>query len=87
MYYDEGESGDGPVTLVKAFYVGMQGWPDVVFPTWDMYVILSFAFMAMGPGGFHGPGRRADPPAWAWPAVHEIDYVRVYGPALNSADF
>jgi hypothetical protein len=84
MYFDEGEDGNGPVTLVKAFYVGMPGWPGIVLPQWDMYMILSFAYMAMEPGGFHGSGRRAEPPSWVWPATHEIDYVRIYGPSTDA---
>lgn len=76
VYYDEGEHG-GEKTLVTSFYKGMPRWPDVVLPTWDMYVILSHAYMST-------PTRRADGPEWIWAAdslatTHAIDYVRVFG--------
>lgn len=76
MYYDEGEHGEEK-TLVTSFYEGMPKWPGVVLPTWDMYVILSHAYMST-------PSRRADGPEWIWAAeslatTHTIDYVRVFG--------
>lgn len=76
LYYDEGENGEEK-TLVTSFYKGMPKWPDIVLPSWDMYVILSHAYMAT-------PLRRANGPDWIWGAdslatTHTIDYVRVYG--------
>jgi hypothetical protein len=68
MYYDEGEHGEEK-TLVTSFYEGMPKWPGVVLPTWDMYVILSQAFMAHRPlgdpegivvAGAHDTGAEAD---------------------------
>jgi hypothetical protein len=55
----------------------MPKWPDIVLPDWDMYVILSHAYMA-------APSRRANGPEWIWApgssaTSHVIDYVRVYG--------
>jgi len=76
MYYDEGEHG-GERTLVTSFFKGMPKWPGVVLPTWDMYVILTQAYMA-------APIRRADGPEWVWApgslaTTTAFDYVRVFG--------
>lgn len=76
LYFDEGEDGNER-TLVTMFYKGMPKWPDVVLPSWDMYVILSHAYLAT-------PTRRANGPDWVWlPGAeftsHVIDYVRVFG--------
>jgi len=58
-------------TRVNEVWEGMPSWKGpFVVPTWDMFLILSQAYMAHRPFG--------DPAAWAWPAEQEIDFVRVY---------
>lgn len=58
-------------TRVNEVYEGMPSWKGpFVVPSWDMFVILSQAFMAHRPFG--------DPAPWVWPAEQEIDFVRVY---------
>ncbi len=76
MYYDEGEHGEER-TLVTSFFEGMPQWPGVVLPSWDMYVILTNAYMAT-------PIRRANGPDWIWApgslaTSYAVDYVRVFG--------
>lgn len=60
-------------TQVNTVYVNQPGWsaPPII-PSWDMYVILSQAYMAKRPEG--------DMPEWVWDAGVEqaIDFVRVY---------
>ena len=58
-------------TIVNVVAADAPGWAaPFSLPTWDMYLILSQAYMAHRPLG--------DPPSWAWPVEQVIDYVRVY---------
>lgn len=43
--------------------------PVRTIPTWDMYMILSLAFMR---------SRAGEPPSWVWPYDVAFDFVRVY---------
>jgi hypothetical protein len=60
-------------TKVNTLYAGMPGWSGPFqLPDYDMYVIISQAYMKHRPLG--------DPPAWVWrEGVRQVlDYVRVY---------
>jgi hypothetical protein len=149
VYYDEGEDGEGPLTLVKAYYVGdarlagdsaahlghvwrrrggSRGYqsyphartsacppgaqplhctthlpappPSVVpvasppahlaplpppppsRPQTSSSRLRTWPWARAGPKG-RAAGRTRRP--WAWPATHEVDYVRVYGPGPAAA--
>lgn len=56
-------------TVIFTYYRGMNKWPDIVIPNWDMFLILSQAYMAW---------RRENVPLDIWPVYQYIDYVRVY---------
>ena len=58
-------------TKVNSVWQGMPGWAaPFVLPSWDMYLILSQAYMRHRPMG--------ETPNWAWPVEQRVDYVRVY---------
>ncbi len=60
-------------TQVNQVYAGMPGWAGPFqLPDYDMYLIISQAYMKHRPLG--------DPPAWVWREgiAQVIDYVRVY---------
>lgn len=63
---------NGTSVQVNHVWAGMPGWVNgtATIPSWPMFIILSQAYMSDRPCG--------DPPAWAWPVLQRIDYVRVY---------